>query len=220
MVGMVPVTVMVESFALCDTFERVPDVEFDTAPVVAHEAGTAIPLLWASTDDPGAVREALKADSTTVDASHLTEHEEQSLYRVEWQPAVNVVVEGLLVGQGSLLDAHGSQDGWSFRLLFRHRSSVDALADRCRDLGLDAVVQGPAADFTKGATNRKKQAKALAAALGVGYYAVPRRRTLEDVADEVGVSHQALSERLRRGQQGIIAHLVEAPVRLGRRSSG
>jgi hypothetical protein len=207
MVGMVPVTVTVDSFALGDTFERVPDVEFDTVPVVAHEAGTAIPLLWASTDDPGAVREALKADPTTVGACQLAEDEEQSLYRVEWQPAVNAVVEGLL-GQGPLLDAHGSQEGWSFRLLFPHRSSVDALADRCRDLGLDAGIHGPSADFIRGATISKKQAEALSAALSMGYYAVPRRRTLEDVADEVGVSHQALSERLRRGQQGIIAHLV------------
>lgn len=220
MVGMVPVTVTVDSFALGDTFERVPDVEFDTAPVVAHEAGTAIPLLWASTGDHGAVEDVLQADATTVDACQLSSHEEQSLYRVEWQPAVQSVVEALLGQQGSLLDAHGSRAGWSFRLLFRHRSSVDAVADRCRDLGLDAVVRGPAAKFSTGTTISEKQAEALSVALSMGYYAVPRRRTLEDVADEVGVSHQALSERLRRGQQGIIAQLVGTPVRSGRRISG
>lgn len=220
MVGMVPVTVTVDSFALADTFERVPDAEFDTAPVVALEAGTSMPLLWASTDDHGAVEAALEADATTVDANQLSRHEEQSLYRVEWQPGVQAVVEALLGRYGSLLDAHGSRAGWSFRLLFRHRSSVDALADRCRNLGLDAVVQGPASDFLTGATISEKQIEALSAALSMGYYAVPRRRTLEDVADEVGVSHQALSERLRRGQQGIIAQLVGASVQSGWQISG
>lgn len=220
MVGIGPVTVTVDSFALGDTFERVSDAEFDTAPVVAHEAGTAIPLLWASTDDQGAVEAALQADATTVDACQLSKHEKQSLYRVEWQPDVQAVVEALLGRHGSLLDAHGSRAGWSFRLLLRNRSGVDALADRCQKLGLDAVVQGLAAGFPTGATVSEKQFEALSAALNMGYYAVPRRRTLEDVADEVGVSHQALSERLRRGQQGIIAQLVEAPVRTCRRISG
>lgn len=220
MVGMVPVTVTADSFALDDTFERVPDAEFDTAPVVAHDAGTAIPLLWASTADHGAVEEALHTDPSTLDVSRLSRHEEQSLYRVEWRPAVQAVVESLLGRHGSLLDAHGSRTGWSFRLLFRQRSRVDALADRCRDLSLDAVVQRPMVDFPSGATVSKKQIEALSVALSMGYYAVPRRRTLEDVADEVGVSHQALSERLRRGQQGVLAQLIGAPVRSGRRISG
>lgn len=219
MVGMVPVTVTVDSFALGDTFGRVPDAEFHTAPVVAQEAGTAIPLLWASTADHGAVEAALQADATTVDACQLSRQEGQSLYRVVWQPGVQAILEALLGRFGSLLDAHGARTGWSFRLIFRQRSSVDDLADRCRDLGLDAVVQGPTTDRSNGASVSEKQLEALSAALRMGYYAVPRRRTLEDIADEVGVSHQALSERLRRGQQGIIAQLVGTPVRSGRRIS-
>lgn len=220
MVGMVPVTVTVDSFALGDTFRRVADAEFDTAPVVAQGAGTAMPLLWASTDDHETVESALQADATTVDACQLSRCDEQALYRVEWQPGVQAVIEALLGRDGSLLDAHGARTGWSFRLLFRHRSSVDALAGRCRDLGLDAIIQSPTADFTNDVTISEKQLEALSAALSMGYYAVPRRRTLEDVADELGISHQALSERLRRGQQGVIAQLVGTPVPTGQRITG
>lgn len=211
MVGMVPVTVTVDSFALGHTFERVPDAEFTTAPVIAHEAGTAIPLLWASTDDHPALDAALQADPATVDACQLSRHGDQFLYCVEWRTAVKAVVESLLGSHGSLLDAHGTRAGWSFRLLFRHPSSVDALAARSRVLNLNAVVQRPVADLPSAAVS-KKQFEALSTALRMGYYAVPRRRTLADVADEVGVSHQALSERLRRGQQGFIAQLVGAPL--------
>jgi predicted DNA binding protein len=54
----------------------------------------------------------------------------------------------------------------------------------------------------------EKQFQALSLAFDRGYFAVPRRITLENLADEVGVSHQALSERLRRGQQVVLSELL------------
>ncbi len=38
----------------------------------------------------------------------------------------------------------------------------------------------------------------------MGYYDVPRGISLSELADELGVSHQALSERLRRGHGRLI----------------
>jgi hypothetical protein len=44
-----------------------------------------------------------------------------------------------------------------------------------------------------------------------GYFEIPRDVTLKELADEVGVSHQALSEQLRRG----IGALVEDTICIG-----
>ena len=48
------------------------------------------------------------------------------------------------------------------------------------------------------------QYHALLTAVEHGYYDVPQRRTLKELAEEFDISHQALSERLRRGTESLI----------------
>ena len=48
------------------------------------------------------------------------------------------------------------------------------------------------------------QHEALVAAFETGYYDIPRDVTLEELADQLGISHQALSERFRRAYEGLI----------------
>jgi predicted DNA binding protein len=58
----------------------------------------------------------------------------------------------------------------------------------------------------------RHQHDALVTAFEEDYYAVPRGVTLDGLADELGVSHQALSERLRRGHRNLVeSTLCEAP---------
>ena len=41
-------------------------------------------------------------------------------------------------------------------------------------------------------------------AFEAGYYDIPRDATLEDIADELEISRQALANRLRRGYRNLI----------------
>ena len=68
----------------------------------------------------------------------------------------------------------------------------------------DADSDGtPAATGADGLTDPQREA--LLAADELGYFDVPRRASLDDVAAELGISASACSERLRRAQ----THLVE-----------
>ncbi|WP_394349503.1 helix-turn-helix domain-containing protein [Natronococcus pandeyae] len=49
------------------------------------------------------------------------------------------------------------------------------------------------------------QREALACAVRHGYFEIPRRISLEELAAELGVTHQALSERLRRASDTLAA---------------
>lgn len=51
------------------------------------------------------------------------------------------------------------------------------------------------------------QERALRAALEMGYFAVPRKATASDVADELGVSKSAFLERLHRAQRALFTQL-------------
>jgi predicted DNA binding protein len=53
------------------------------------------------------------------------------------------------------------------------------------------------------------QEAALRAALDAGYFQVPRDATAGDVAAELGISKSAFLERLRRGQAGLLAQLLD-----------
>ncbi len=50
----------------------------------------------------------------------------------------------------------------------------------------------------------------MLAALEHGYYDVPREASLTDLAERLDVSHQALSERLRRGHGNLVKHALGA----------
>lgn len=52
------------------------------------------------------------------------------------------------------------------------------------------------------------QREALLAAFEAGYFAVPRETELKAVAEEVSISSQALSARLRRGQAALIRNTL------------
>jgi predicted DNA binding protein len=52
-----------------------------------------------------------------------------------------------------------------------------------------------------------RQRETLRLAHERGYFEIPREVTLDDLADELGVSNQAVSERLRRGCTHVIGDL-------------
>jgi len=209
---MVDATVPTDQFALADTFERVPDTEFETVPVVAPKAGNVMPYLWAWGPDLERLHEAMEADSTTASVQRLSRNEERSLYRVDWKSHIQAIVSVLVQDQGTLLGAKGQEGRWTFRFLFSEHDAVSSTFDSCQGHGIDLSirrVKGVANSIDRKRTELSdKQYEALTAAFETDYYEVPRETTLEELAEEVGVSHQALSERLRRGHQTLIANTL------------
>jgi predicted DNA binding protein len=63
----------------------------------------------------------------------------------------------------------------------------------------------------------EKQFEALLAALEMDYFAIPREATLGDLADVLGISKRAASERLRRGQTNLLHNslVIGRPTAIG-----
>ncbi|ODR82855.1 DNA-binding protein [Haladaptatus sp. W1] len=57
----------------------------------------------------------------------------------------------------------------------------------------------------------EQQHETLRSAMEWGYYEIPRRATATDLAEELGVSHQAISERLRRGHRCLVERGLPTP---------
>jgi len=204
----VDATVPSGKFALGDTFDRVPEVEFETVRVVAQREGYVIPFLWASAPDMDELHRALEEDPTTANVRRIVEQEDRSLYQIRWQARIRVIIYILGSEEGTLLGAHGKDGRWELRVLFPDHDSVSSTYEFCREYGIDLSIRrvkgiGESIDRSeKGLT--QEQYEALAAGFESDYYEVPRGRSQEELADELGVSHQALSERLRRGHRALI----------------
>ena len=52
------------------------------------------------------------------------------------------------------------------------------------------------------------QHEALIAAVETGYFDIPRESTLDDLAAELDITHQVLSERLHRGHKTLIENAL------------
>ena len=207
-----------EEFALKQTFEAVPDVSFECERIVKGGDQVVMPLIWAYGFESDRLGEVLEDDPTVQEASLLAEFENELLYRMEWVDQVRLVLQMLTNSRATVLSCYGDGESWVLRVLFPDRDSLSHTHEFCNEHGLRFDVHyvremegEPAGRF--GLT--VEQHEALTTAASRGYFEVPRQIDLQELADEIGVSHQALSERLRRGHDVLVqeALMVGPPPR-------
>lgn len=207
----VKATVPAEQFALAETFDEVPAVEIDAVRLVTHGTEGVVPLLWAAKVDTGRVAAALEADDTTADVTLVSGRNHDSLFRMRWTAQVRFVTHVLVEEEGAIVSAHGRSDEWTFRVLFPERDAVASTYNTCLANDVDVDIERIShldSPSSGGFHLTDEQLTTVRAALDSGYYAVPRETTLEELATQLDVSHQALSERLRRGHRTLIENVL------------
>jgi len=170
-----------------------------------------MPFLWGSGCEPDSLYESLQHDPTVEDVTVMSRFDDEYLFEIDWTPRVALLFEALLSHEGSaLLNAYTSGSDWCFRLLYPDEACLESVEDECKELGLDMDVErvySLSEAFTREHFQlTEKQYDTIVAAYEAGYYDIPREVNLKQLADSIGVSHQALSERLRRGHEELMAN--------------
>lgn len=204
-----------DEFALHETFEQLPEVEFEIARVAAHGHDRAMPLTWASSEGLDGIDDAFDADPTVDNVRTLADLDNERLYQMDWIDQIDFIVHVLVEQEGTVLSAEGTRKQWHLRILFPTRDSLSSTFQFSQDEGLTLDIQqvyeleeterGGQYGLTEG------QFKTLVSAHEHGYYDIPREVTQEELAEILGISRQALSERFRRGH----GHLVENTLVIG-----
>ncbi|MFD1515404.1 helix-turn-helix domain-containing protein [Halomarina rubra] len=204
-----------ESFALSEAFTQCPDLRIDVLQGVAHNTTGLSNLVWVETGDVDAADAALKDDSTVSDVEMLGDIDGKWLYTMQWKTPVSVAL-AVLLEDATMLGATGDDDGWSFRVLFPKRNALSIAASVFEQYDVNLRIERIYELGTGGEHGEydltDEQREALEAALEKGYFKVPRDTTLGSIADDLGISHQALSERLRRANE-ILAEVAIQPPR-------
>jgi len=201
-------SVPADQFALGDVLEVREGIRVRLESMVPTGTAT-VPYLWVPSGDADAVQAALRDSSVVEDVRLVDETGAETLIRVDWSAEVNGLVDVIDGSDAVILEAEGVGDSWSFRLRFPDHQQLSEFYQACIDAGvsldLDEVNNplGSARGGDYGIT--ETQRAALLRALEEGYFDVPRKVNLQDLAEQFGISDTALSQRLRRGLTGLLS---------------
>jgi len=199
-----------DGFVLAPTLDAV-DVRLVLENMVATDPSRPILFVWVEGDLPG-FDAALAADPTVTDVTVLNEGPGSRLYRLQATDATRLVTHGELARLGASRLEATFEDGWWYaRTRFPDAAAFDSYVSFLEESGAELrVSRRYDADGTERELDglTEPQRETLRLAYRRGYFSVPREVTATELADELGVSAQAVSERLRRGS----ARLVERSV--------
>ncbi|WP_122088856.1 helix-turn-helix domain-containing protein [Halalkalicoccus subterraneus] len=203
----------IEQFALARTFTTLADLRVEIERFAAQEEGALMPFVWVEAGDFEAFEEALADDPSVEEFELLTELDDERFYRMSWIDDVELAMHLLLEHDAAITTANTTGDAWTFQVMCPDHDAVSETYSFCEDNGLsltvDAIYElGHDGESKYGLT--ESQHDSILTAKEMGYYDVPRSTSLTDLADELDISHQALSERLRRGHGRLIDRALGA----------
>ena len=174
-----------------------------------------VPYFWVHDTDAKALETTLSADEDILEVTLLDEYDDQALFRIAWPTDVNGLVRTLNNHEAVILEAIGTSQRWNFQLRFPDSADISAFRTDCKqaDVRLDLKrLYHPSEPENDALGLTPLQRETLLSALESGYFDIPRRTTTEELADKLGISDQALNERLRRGHTTILTSLLVAEV--------
>lgn len=200
------------SLALVPTIREVLDVDMTVFPDAATDPQHDIQFITIEADDFDAVESALETDKTVESYSQVMEQEDRRTYAIEYTDEAKVVGPAITRATGLVLEATNEADGWRLTLQLQDRQELYELRKSVEEQGIDLEILGieeledtreePEFGLTE------PQREALVTAFVKGYYDEPREVSMENLAEDLGISPTAVSGRLRRGSARLIDELL------------
>jgi len=194
-------------FPLSDAFGDGAPREVTVEPVVpTAESPTLDVWVHDVTDDP--------ANVLAAEGARTIERRDGSvLYRFAWTPEEDGFLGAIRDAGGALTSARSSAGQWFCTVRFRSHARVSEFKTLCDRDGVTVSLRSidhEIEDSTPDGPLTPAQRETLELAVERGYFSIPRDATLSELADELGVSDQATSERIRRGVQALLVRRLDA----------
>lgn len=201
-----------DEFVLGTALRTDADVHVELERVVPSSR-QVLPFFWANGSDLETFEEDVRTNPNVENLVALDRIEQRVLYRVEWSEEVESFIYGIAEVGATILEATGDRI-WRFRLRFHDHDALSEFHDYCEAHDIRYTLDRVTTDVSEtreefGLT--PEQRETLVLALEKGYFDVPRGVTLDELAEDVGVTQQSVSERVRRGTGSVLeAVLLEA----------
>ena len=196
---------------------RIHHPEYALAPTIAETEATVRPEferaapgrpLYVSvrTDDFEAFEAALASDSTVENPALVHRGRDSRTYVVEPRREETVFAQMRTV-DCRVVDVRSARKGWCVELQLPTRPALGAFRDRVvgdGEFDIRRLQRAESVDFGDEEAMTENQRDVLLTAYGGGYFEVPRRCTQHDVAAELGVSPNAVSQQVRRATKRLL----------------
>lgn len=160
---------------------------------------------------------ALAADPDVADFERIASFPEARVYNVAVAPDTRLLSTELAALGIQVLDvvSRPGESDWLLRLRCPDRATLREFRAYCEETGVTLRIEkvyrestdlaGSGTTDDEDASWTAKQRETVEMAVERGYFEVPRRTSLAELSEELGVSEQAVSERLRRGLGAVLA---------------
>ncbi|WP_148416225.1 helix-turn-helix domain-containing protein [Haloferax sp. KTX1] len=166
----------------------------------------------------GSDREALDGlldDHASIDRFEpISDGPEGRLYRCEWATRDGDIISAIRECDGIVRRMVGTSHGWSLSVYFPSNELTTRFHDAClsRDIDIDVRRVEPARLDERHPPDialSEKQLTALRLAFERGYFETPKETALDDIASQLGITEQALSQRLRRALRHLVGSAID-----------
>lgn len=199
-------------FVLGAALDESTGVEFEFVRSISAGMPTDASGLWVRGDGLDRTEEALRRDDSVATIDCLTRLQEGRLYRVEWSERSWTFPRLFETENAWMLRAVGSDGEWRLRLLFPDREALSAANRQWTDaelsLTVDSIHELRRSLHEERFGLTESQHTALVSGFDAGYYDIPRKTNIDALAEQLGISHQALSERFRRGHAALVKNTL------------
>ena len=208
------ITVEHADFPLSAVFEQLTEVTIELDRIVPT-GEAVIPYFWISADDTTKLKTDLSADLGIEQVKVIDQLEKQMFVRIDWDLTHESILTAIVNTDITLLSGIGKEKQWTFEVRASEQQDLSDFQTYCQDHGIPIELTELHAisslrsdreyDLTDG------QRDALILAYSNGYFDSPRDATQDDLADELGITRQAVSSRLQRGMRRLVASTLITP---------
>lgn len=196
-----------DAFALEEALSAAPEMTVEADRLATHSPKEVFPFLWATGGDFDRFARGLDDDPTVDTGSVVEETENEVLYRLEWNDEFKQLVHEMIDHHAAILEATARDDQWNLRLRFAEEGMVSAFQTHFRETGHRFEVNHlahPSEPRQREFGLTAEQYEALVTAVRNGYFTIPRTTSVEEVGEELNISANAASQRIRRGCETIV----------------
>ena len=195
-------------FPLAAVFSEFPAAEIELDRVVPTNE-FIIPYFWVRDVEIEHISMENVTHPGIRDIRVIDDVDEAAFIRIDWDLEYESVLTAIIESDVNLISARGSENQWSFEFRAESREALADFQSYCRDhdIPLELTKLHALSPFESGQEYdlTDAQREAMTVAYTLGYYDSPREATRQDVANELGISPQAVGSRLQRGARRLIS---------------
>ncbi len=207
---------------------RIAPEDFDLGRILSLEEASAIeletlvpsgertvPLFWVYEPVGEGFLDAVRGYQTVNSVTEIDAFDDRTLFRLDWDAEQDHLFRCILATDGQILSVTGTQNEWHFELRFPDHDALSRCRSCCDDSNISVELvrvynpTDPGAGPWYGLSDPQREALMLA--VRMGYYDIPRGCSTKELAEELGISDQAVTERLRRAIAAFGRHALITP---------